>query len=348
LPSRLDSGASVPAPEGVLVPAALGLALAVGLGAAAFIEELRTFHFGWRQFAAVAAAIGLALPVIGFAADALQGRWGLSSDDWPTRLAWMDEERANGDFKVLWVGDPTILPTDAKVTDGVGFGLTRQGPGDARSLWAPPVGDAERVLADAITQLQAQRTVRFGHLLGPAGVRYVALVQRAAPESGARGRAEPALATALTAQLDLSVSRVEPGAVVYENQAWVPGRATVPPGTDVPAESDDPLAAAQRTTLNDVDVVRGPRSGSEPTGPGTFLWSEAADSGWRAEVDGERASRTDAFGWTNAFALEERGSVELSFSGGVGRLFVLLQLALWVAAAVFWWRTRSRQTRAST
>jgi hypothetical protein len=26
----------------------------------------------------------------------------------------------------------------------------------------------------------------------------------------------------------------------------------------------------------------------------------------------------------------------------------LLQLALWVAAAVFWWRTRSRQTRAST
>ena len=67
-PSRLDVHAPVPAPEGVLVPAALGLALAAGLGVAAFLEDLRTFHFGWRQFAAVAAAVGIALPVIGFAA----------------------------------------------------------------------------------------------------------------------------------------------------------------------------------------------------------------------------------------------------------------------------------------
>ena len=114
------------------MPAALGLALAAGLGVAAFLEDLRTFHFGWRQFAAVAAAVGIALPVIGFAADTLDGRWGMSNDDWPTRFAWMDEERPDGDFKVLWVGDPTIMPTDAKVVDGVGYGLTRQGPGDAR------------------------------------------------------------------------------------------------------------------------------------------------------------------------------------------------------------------------
>ena len=129
LPSRLDVHASVPAPEGVLVPAALGLALAAGLGVAAFLEDLRTFHFGWRQFAAVAAAVGIALPVIGFAADTLDGRWGMSNDDWPTRFAWMNEERDNGDFKVLWVGDPTIMPTDAKVVDGVGYGLTRAGAG---------------------------------------------------------------------------------------------------------------------------------------------------------------------------------------------------------------------------
>ena len=182
-----------PAPEGVLVPAALGLALAAGLGVAAFLEELRTFHFGWRQFAAVAAAIGIALPVIGFAADTLDGRWGMSNDDWPTRFAWMNEERDNGDFKVLWVGDPTIMPTDAKVVDGVGYGLTRQGPGDARALWAPPEGDAERVLGNAIALVQDQDTIRLGHLLGPTGVRYVALITRAAPDSGARGRPDPAL-----------------------------------------------------------------------------------------------------------------------------------------------------------
>src|SRR5207248_5907899 len=48
LPTRLSSTVPVPAPEGVLVGAALGLALAAGLGVAAYMEDLRRFHFGWR------------------------------------------------------------------------------------------------------------------------------------------------------------------------------------------------------------------------------------------------------------------------------------------------------------
>jgi GT2 family glycosyltransferase len=341
LPTRFDVHASVPAPEGVLVPAALGLALAAGLGVAAFLEDLRTFHFGWRQFAAVAAAVGIALPVIGFAADTLDGRWGMSNDDWPTRFAWMNEERDNGDFKVLWVGDPTIMPTDAKVVDGVGFGLTRQGPGDARALWAPPEGDAERVLGNAIALVQDQDTIRLGHLLGPTGVRYVAFVTRAAPDSGAHGRPDPALTESLAAQLDLAVSRIEPGAVVYENQAWLPGRAMVPRGTDVPVDSPDPLAAAQRTSVPDAKAVKGPLSGSDPAGPGMLLWAESANSGWRASVGGKRAPRSDAFGWTNGFEVSSRGPVDLSFAGGPRRLFVLVELLLWVAAGALWWRSRA-------
>ncbi len=291
LPARLDVEASVPAPEGLLVPAALGLAVAVGLGVAAFLEDLRTFHFGWRQFAAVAAAIGIALPVIGFAADTLDGRFGLPEDDWPSRFAWMDEERENGDFKVLWVGDPAIMPTDAKVVDGVGYGLTRQGPGDARALWSPPVGDAERILASAIAQARDGATVRFGHLIAPTGARYVAFATRAAPDAGARGRRDPLLAESLGSQLDLAVSRLEPGAVVYENQAWIPGRAVVPPDTELAEDTDDPLAAAQRVALPGVTAVTGPESGSDPAGPGTLLWAESANSGWRAL--GERRARLE-------------------------------------------------------
>jgi GT2 family glycosyltransferase len=342
VPSRLDAGASVPAPEGVLVPAALGLALAVGLGLAAFLEELRTFHFGWRQFAAVAAAVGIALPVLGFAADTLDGKWGLPKDDWPARFSWMGEDHDRGDFRVLWVGDPTILPTDTKIADGVGFGLTRQGPGDARSLWAPPEGDADRVLADAIGLVRDQHTVGLGHLVAPAGVRYIAYLTRAAPDSGAQGRRDPALAASLEAQLDLAVSRIEPGAIVYENQAWVPARAHVPPATKVPLDSADPLAAAQRTTLPDAQPVKGPLAKSEPAGPGTLLWAEAANSGWRATLDGKRAPRSDAYGWTNAFTLDRRGRVDLSFSGGPRRLLAFVELLLWAGVGVVWWRTRRR------
>ena len=82
-----------PRPRACSCRRALGFALAAGLGVAAFLEDLRTFHFGWRQFAAVAAAVGIALPVLGFAADTLDGRWGMPNDDWPTRFAWMNEER---------------------------------------------------------------------------------------------------------------------------------------------------------------------------------------------------------------------------------------------------------------
>jgi GT2 family glycosyltransferase len=342
VPGRLDAEAPLPAHEGLLVPAALALALAVGLGAAAFVEELRRFHFGWRQLATVVAGAGLVLPLLGLAADTRQGRWGLGHEDWAGRFAWMQEDVALGGFRVLWLGDPSLLPTDAHVVDGVGYGLTRDGVGDARSLWAPPRGDAERVLAEAVALARDGRTVRLGHLLAPASVRYVALVGRAAPESGPRVRPDARLAYGLAGQLDLAISRVEEDAVVYENEAWVPRLAAVAGGT-VPAAADDPLAAATATTLA-ADAVAGPRSHTEPVGPGTLLWSEAADGGWRARVtsdDGTRAlERADAFGWTNAFAVTERGRVSLSFDAGPRRALVLVSTALWAAALVWWWRGR--------
>jgi hypothetical protein len=340
LPGRLDPGGATAAPEGLLVPAALGLALAIGLGAAAFVDELRTLHFGWRQFAALAAGFGLALPFLGFAVDALQGRWGLPGEDWATRFAWMAEEEANGEFRVLWLGDAAILPTDAKVVDDVGFGLTRDGTGDARALFAPPEGDAERVLADAIAQTRDQRTIRFGHLVAPIGVRYIAVLDRAAPAGGARGRRHAALDAGLASQLDLMVSRIEDGATVYENEAWIPARAMVPEDVEIPAGNVDPLTAAARTSLTGVTPVEGPQSGSDDTGPGTFLWAEAADAGWRASVDGERLDRSDAFGWTNAFDQPARGSIDLSFDGGMRRVLVWLQLVVWIAVVVAWFRTR--------
>jgi GT2 family glycosyltransferase len=340
LPSRLEPSAAVPAAEGVLVPAALAIALAVGLGVAAFVEDLRSFHFGWRQFAAVAAAVGLALPIVAFAAASVSGRWGMPTHDWPSSFAWMDEERTNGDFRVLWIGDPNVLPTGVKVVDDVGYGITRQGAGDARALWAPPEGDADRILAEAIAAAHAQQTVRLGHLVAPAGVRYITYVQREAPDAGARGRRDPALEASLPAQLDLTVSRVEPGATVYENAAWIPARAIVPPETEVPFDSDDPLAAASRAQLPGTVPVTGPQESSDPTGPGTLLWAEAADSGWQATTDGAEAPRRDAFGWTNAFTLTSDASVDLSFSGGAARYLVYLQLLLWLGALVLWWRIR--------
>ncbi len=176
LPGRVSAGATTLPPDGVLVAAAIGLAFAAGLGVAAVLDDLRRFHFGWRQIMMIVAFAGLALAVVGLSADTFSGRYGLRADDWPGTYSWMSDNVPAGGFRVLWIGDPAILPADAKVAGDVGFALTRSGPGDARVSWSAPEQHADRILAGMIAAASAKTTVRLGHLLAPAGVRYVAFV----------------------------------------------------------------------------------------------------------------------------------------------------------------------------
>jgi len=347
LPTRLSVTAAVPAPEGVLIPAAIGLAVAAGLGVSALLDDMRRSHFGWRQFAAVAAVVGLTLPVVALAADTVSGRWQLPSTDWPTAVAWMRNQPTPGGFRVLWLGNPGVLPVDAKVADGYGYGLTRDGAGDARALWAAPEHEADRMLARALATARAGDTARLGHLLAPIGVRYVALVGRVAPGHGQTSEADQALSDALARQLDLSVSRIDDGAIVYANDAWIPRRAIVPAGTDVEAAPGTGLAEASRTDAGSVaQGVGGSLHHSDDAPAGTLLWAEAADGGWRARASGKQLTRSAAFDWTNAFALPEHASVGIRYRASLGtRLLVLLEIALWIVAIVVWQRTRPVRRR---
>ncbi|HEY5076458.1 MAG TPA: hypothetical protein VIJ48_03050, partial [Acidimicrobiia bacterium] len=242
LPGRLSTGAAVLAPDGVLVAASIGLAFAAGLGVAAVLDDLRRFRFGWRQVVMIVSFAGLALAVVGLSADTVSGRFGLRADDWPSTYSWMTDNAPPGGFRVLWVGDPNVLPADAKVVGDVGFALTRNGAGDARASWAAPEQHADRVLAGMIDAASSGSTVRLGHLLAPAGVRYIAFVSRAAPSSGLFGRDETAISDALARQLDLTLSRIDDSGTVYDNDAWIPMRAVVPPGnTAVQVDGRDPV-----------------------------------------------------------------------------------------------------------
>jgi GT2 family glycosyltransferase len=340
LPGRVSATAPVPDPEGILVFAALGLAFAAGLGAAAFVEDLRTFHFGWRQLVASAAAVGIALPVLGLAADTTTGRWDLPAHDWPQELAWLADDADAGGFRLLWLGDATILPTGVEVASGVGYGLTSDGTGDARDLLPPGSDDATAIVAEALREASDGRTTRLGHLLAPAGVRYVALLRRAAPDGGARGRSLPGLERALADQLDLtrrSDADDQMGAVLYENEAWVATRALVPPAVDVPSDPADPLAAVDTTDLSGASAIIDDRV----AGPGTVLDSQAADDGWRAELDGRRLERDDAFGWTNAFRPSGRGELSVRFEGGIShRVLGGAAVVLWLLLVGAWFRLR--------
>ncbi len=347
LPTRLSATAAVPAPEGVLVPAALGLAVAAGLGVSALLDDMRRSRFGWRQVSAVAAAVGIALPLLAFGVDAGSGRWQLPSSDWPTAVSWMSDVPARGGFRVLWIGDPAALPVDGKIVDGIGYGLTRDGGGDARALWAATGSAADDGLGRALLVARGGDTARLGHLLAPLGVRYVVAVSQFAPDHGAVKPVDGVLADALGRQLDLSVSRVDDGAIVYANDAWIPRRAVVPTGTSVEATSGTGFGVVSASTAPAfAKGVVGPVHRSLAVGPGTLLWSEAADRGWHANAPGLDLVRSNAFAWTNAFALPAHASVGIHYEAGRTRgVLIWLEVVLWVAALAGWRRTRIRRTR---
>jgi GT2 family glycosyltransferase len=346
LPARISPGSAVLSPNGLLVGAALGLAFAAGLGVAAILDDLRTWHFGWRQIVTVVACAGLALALVGFAADTLDGRFGLGSGDWASSTSWMHVDNPKpGGFRVLWLGDPNVLPADAKVAGATGFATTRDGAGDARALWAAPESSADRVLADAITSAEAGTTSRLGHLVAPAGVRYIAFINRAAPDSGARGAPNPQLAAALGRQLDLTLSRLDDNGVIYENDAWLPMHAVVPANAkNVNVTATDPLPAALRSEPTGVQGIPVKGGATPAIGPGTLLWSEAANGGWHASAGGSSAQRRDAFGWTNAFTLDNNAKTHVSYRGGTTTsLFSAGAVLAWIVALGAWFVTRGRR-----
>jgi GT2 family glycosyltransferase len=336
LPARVSPTSAHVSPDGVLVLAALGLAFAVGLGAAAVVDDLPRFRFGWRHAVSLIASAGLAWAALGLAADSVSGRYDLPTSDWASTYGWMNDRPAPGQFRVLYLGDPNILPADAKVGGGhIGFALTRNGPGDARALWAAPSGHADRLLASAITAAETGATSRLGHLLAPTGVRYIAFLARAAPGAGQVGVPAPRLADALGRQLDLTVADSSPSGVIYENDAWIPMHAVTSADTDGVTARVDERAFKGVATSGEKTA---------PIGPGTLTWAEAANGSWHASANGASAPRRDAFGgWTNAFTLDTNASVHVHYDGG-GTATALRLLAMfgWVLAIGAFVLTRRR------
>ncbi|MCU1428886.1 MAG: putative glycosyltransferase [Actinomycetia bacterium] len=350
LPGRLDHALARPEPEGLLVGAALGLALATGLGVSAFADDLRSFLFGWRQFAAVAAVLGLLLPMVGLFADSIGGRWRLPTRDWAQSVAWMHDDLRAGDFRVLWVGDPDVLPVGARDSHGTSYGLSQNGPGDARNAFLAPAGGGETVMGDAIGLLTGRKTARFGHLLAPMGVRYIALVRRAAPGGGATRPYDPRVAASLGEQLDLAVVQAEPDMLLYQNEAWAPIRAVVPSNTKITASRAGASAEALRAELQGASPVLGPLHASRVTKSGTMLFSDAYDSRWRANANQGTALKDErAFGWSNAYTGVTAGTVDLRYDGGVARpLWLALEALAWIATITLWFVLRRRNRAGST
>lgn len=347
---------NAPSPELLLAPAAAGLALSAAMGMAAFEVDLPDYHFGWRQIVSIVAGValvGAVLPVLGASVD---GRWAMPEGDYRQALSFTDQEGSTVAFRVLWVGDASVLPLagweldapELSATDDANFAYATSDDGGpmVTDRWAGVPGDGTEQLGQAIRDASSGGTTRLGALLAPMGVRYVVVPLGPAPEP----YSEPAydastLLTVLQSQLDLSAVTAA-GVKVFKNDAWGPTRAQLPPGTEVPAGGDR-LSERVFPAVEGAPVALADRDGyqdfSGEVEPGVVYLAEAGSEHWRLVVDGQASpTRLDALGWANAFTDVGSGSATLRFETPLVRyLLVLGQLVVWMIAAAYLFRVRA-------
>jgi GT2 family glycosyltransferase len=330
----------------LLAPAAVAIAAAIGLGVAAFEEDLRAAEFGWRQLVTVVATGAVVLGALPTAISALPGRWNLPSNDFSQSVAWMRAKTADGAFRVLWLGNTNAIYQGSWAAgDGLAYATSENGGPDARWLWNPAGPGPAAGLASAVDLARDGGTDRLGRLLAPSGVRYVALLTSLAPEiNGEQNPTEypvPAdVAPALTRQLDLSPVLTGTGITVYLNSDWLPQRAEVRAGTTVPDSTHpDPLAGSPGSGVvpGAVAVLPGPAAARSFQGPltkGTVLAASAPAGRWSLTgPTGARAPRAPSFGWAARFRVATAGSGALRFDGGlVAPLSFVVSIVTWLVA----------------
>jgi GT2 family glycosyltransferase len=353
----------------LLGPAAVAVAASIGLGIAAFEEDLRAVEFGWRQLVVVLASVMAILGSVPTLVSALPGRWDLPVNDFSQSVSWMQAEAATGAFRVLWLGDARSLNQGSwSAGGGLAYATSEDGPPDARWLWNAASPGPASGLAASVDQAMSDRTNQLGRMLAPAGIRYVVLLTSLAPEiSGEQSPQEypvpSGLAPSLAGQLDLEPVVAGTGITVYANTAWIPERALVPGGTPVANGSSDPgpLTGTPRASIvpGAVPALPGPPASRSYRGRlthGTVLTALAPAGRWTlVEGDGTTLAPRSSFGWAGSYLVTSAGVSTLRFGGGlVTPLACLYSIVLWVGAAVLlvgrrlgivWRPIRSRRLR---
>jgi GT2 family glycosyltransferase len=318
----------------VLVPAAVGVAACVGLGVAAFESDLSGRHFGWRQVVGAAAVVAAALGVLPIVASAGNGRWGLPVEGYGQALNFLGAPTSVGSQRVLWLGDPSVLPTGAwSVERGFAYATSAQGLPVMADTFMPAGAGPASGLAGDVDEAVHGGTRHLGRLLAPGAVRYVVVVWSLAPTGGNlaptyQAGPPPGLVTALRQQEDLELVPGGSGYAVFLNRSFVPQQAVRPQGP-VTATGYPP------TPPTPADVSGwAPLAPGAPVRPGTVYVSAAPSGGWQLTVGGGGATPTSspAFGWARQFAVHSGAtSSSVAFDGSpLIPLAVLLELALWL------------------
>ncbi|MCB0956438.1 MAG: glycosyltransferase [Ilumatobacteraceae bacterium] len=332
----------MPEPGVLLVPVALGIALAAGCLAAAFEADVLRGSFGWRQPLGVLAAAAIVIGLVPGVAAVGGGRWNTPERTLHGVYVEFAADPAEGDYRVLWVGDPAALPVAGwTLQPGIGFAITDDGPLEVQEHWSGQPTAAEQNVARALRQMAAGVTLRGGRLLAQYGIRYV-IIPVADGFNGTIEHPRPVpagLDEVLDDQLDLASPLLgPPNYLVYENTAYAPVRATLTAsGADASLLAGDEagvsadLRGSVPFAIGAQDI--GPAGGQVEAG--TLHVAVPYDPAWTLTVDGQSVAARRAFGVTMAYDVPAGGDATLEYDTPLTRsLWLLAQLVVWLGLAL--------------
>jgi GT2 family glycosyltransferase len=334
-------------PMVLLGPASVAVSLAIGLGIAAFEEDLRAAAFGWRQVVTVMAASAIVIGALPTVEAALPGRWDLPQNDFAQTLDWMHAKTAQGAFRVLWLGDARALNQGSWTAgDGLAYATSENGVLNASWLWNATNPGPAAQLASSVNLARSGRTDQLGGILATSGIRYVVLVTALAPvipsvQSPEEYPVPADLTPALGRQLDLAPVLTESGITVYEDADWLPERSATASAVPV-AASQAPRGLARspgaRVIPGAIPVLPGAAGSRRYQGvvpKGTVFTSLAPAGRWDlVGPGGVYAPRASSFGWAGRYQVAVPGRYTLRFSAGWWWLVaIIVQLGMWMWAA---------------
>jgi GT2 family glycosyltransferase len=335
----------MPEPGVMLVPVAVGVALAAGCVVASFDVDVLAGSFGWRQPLAVLSMVAMAAGILPGVLTVADGRWNMPSRTLQSVLGEFPTNPPTGDYRMLWLGDPRAMPVAGwTYQPGVAYAITDDGPLWLDDHYAGSPSEVEQQVADAVRQMAGGYTLRGGRLLAQFGIRYV-VVPLADGVNGTISNPLPApagLADVLDDQLDLASPLTRPpNFLVYENTAYTPTRGVLTAAGATASQQAGKEAVAQSdlrgtTPWGVGSPARGDATGAVPVG--TLHVAVPFDAGWHLTVDGRTVPARRAFGATLAFDNPTAGNGTLSYDTGVLRrpliaLQFLLVLLLVLAAS---------------